>query len=189
MITDERLRDLISKFNRSLAYAHEDTEDVMSALSELLRLRKESIEIRGIDDGTEKCMECGCMVESVWHTSDDLWLKYSGFENLGGVLCMRCFDRKYEAAKQEERRDGKSHGILYWDAHEGEDFITYDHEKLKQESAEKDEQIREWWEDAERVAKYVKMIGLTHDIEKWECTKEAIINHSALLEKYNKQPR
>lgn len=43
-ITDERLEKLINDFNHSLAYANEDTDDILDALNELLRLRVEIVE-------------------------------------------------------------------------------------------------------------------------------------------------
>ena len=50
--------------------------------------------LKGDDDGTERCFDCGSMVEQVWHASDEHWTKLSGYTQGDGVLCSRCFDRK-----------------------------------------------------------------------------------------------
>lgn len=40
----------------------------------------------------ELCQCCGNPVGCVWRTDNDTWLKVVGVE--GGVLCIKCFDRK-----------------------------------------------------------------------------------------------
>jgi hypothetical protein len=187
MITDERLQNIIAYLssinatkNTSLAKVDQEklemAKELLALRQRVAELEQEIASLKGIDDGTEVCSECGCMVESVWHTSDELWLKYAGFGNLGGVLCMRCFDRKYEIVKQEERKDGKSHGILYWDAHEGE-FITYAYKKLEQERDE-------WRDDAESLD------GFLSDQELYDIDSGRFLQvsrkHKSLVEKHPK---
>ena len=46
MITDEKLRELIDKFNKSEAYAYEHTNEVLNALIELLSLRQQVAELK-----------------------------------------------------------------------------------------------------------------------------------------------
>ena len=57
-------------------------------------LKRENEALKGVDDGTEKCMTCDSMVEQVWHVSDELWNRLSGYPEGNGLLCTRCFDRK-----------------------------------------------------------------------------------------------
>lgn len=40
----------------------------------------------------EFCKECGRAVEQVWTAPDALWIDLNG--QPGGVLCIRCFDRR-----------------------------------------------------------------------------------------------
>lgn len=63
----------------------------------ITELEKENETLRGVDDGTEKCMNCNSMVEQVWHASDEFWNELSGYPQGNGVLCSRCFDRKAKA--------------------------------------------------------------------------------------------
>ena len=57
-------------------------------------LKRENEALKGEDDGTEKCMKCGSMVEQVWHADDDVWNNLSGYPDGDGLLCIRCFDRR-----------------------------------------------------------------------------------------------
>ena len=68
------------------------------------QLEEENEALKGNDDGTEKCMNCGSMVEQVWHADDDMWNKLSGYPDGNGLLCTRCFDR---AAREQSV-------YLYW---------------------------------------------------------------------------
>jgi hypothetical protein len=41
---------------------------------------------------TEVCRDCGAQVGLYWHATDELWTSVTGSE--GGILCVRCFDRR-----------------------------------------------------------------------------------------------
>jgi hypothetical protein len=41
---------------------------------------------------TEVCWDCGAQVGLYWHASDELWALVMG--EPGGLLCVRCFDRR-----------------------------------------------------------------------------------------------
>jgi len=90
-LEDDVLRNTISLLkneNERLTKHVEDYKEENAAL-------KGGIEIlKGDDDGTERCMICGSMVEQIWHVSDELWNELSGYPQGDGILCSRCFDRK-----------------------------------------------------------------------------------------------
>lgn len=46
----------------------------------------------------EFCHDCGADVGLVWTADDDLWLAVMGHP--GGVVCIRCFDRRAWAQRR-----------------------------------------------------------------------------------------